>query len=249
MEKVTLGENGLLSGVKPGTTYFDLTSNSPTVVRRISKLFAEKGVTMLDAPVSGAAAGAKNGKMAFWVGGDEASFTKYRDVLAAMGDRQMHVGDVGNGSITKLVHNCAGFAIQAALAEVFTLGVKAGMEPLELWHAIRQGVNGRNRTFDRLPPQFLANKLDPPSFMLKLAHKDVTLATTLGRELKVPMRIADLALAELTEGMNRGWENLDCRAAMHPQFERAGVPIPEVDYADVERYLAEDALVEAAEAK
>ena len=134
---------------------------------------------------------------------------------------------IGAGSVAKLVHNAAGYTLQAALAEVFTMGVKAGVEPLELWDAIRAGANGRARTFDRLGGEFLQNKWDPPSFMLKLAHKDVTLATELARGVGEPMRLTNLALEELTEAMNRGWQDRDSRTAMLLQEERAGVLIDE----------------------
>src|SRR4029450_11314333 len=103
-------------------------------------------------------------------------------VLDAIGDQVIHVGPIGAGSVAKLVHNCAGYAIQTALAEVFTMGVKAGVEPLALWQAVRQGALGRRRTFDGLIDQFLPGKFDPPAFALRLAHKDVSLATARGRE-------------------------------------------------------------------
>src|SRR5712692_9870517 len=126
---------------------------------------------------------------------------------------------------SKLVHNCAGYMIQCALAEAFTMGVKAGVEPLALWQAVRQGAVGRSRTFDRLPDHFLSGKFDPPDFALRLAHKDVSLATALAREHHVPMHAANLALDELTEALNRGWGSRDSRVAMLLQEERAGVEI------------------------
>src|SRR3989442_1419737 len=112
-----------------------------------------------------------------------------------------------------------------ALAEVFTLGAKAGVDPLALWKAVRQGAAGRRRTFDGLVDQFLPGRFEPAAFTLRLAHKDVTLATALGREHKVPMRLANLALEELTEALNRGWGERDSRVAMLLQEERAGVEI------------------------
>lgn len=225
MESVALGENGLLSGMAKGKVYFDLTTNSPAVVRRVHAVFAKKGVDLLDAPVSGGPSGARTRKLALWVGGDEAVFLKYKPVLDAIGDQPVHVGPIGAGSVTKLVHNCAGYAIQTALAEVFTLGVKAGVEPLALWQAVRQGAGGRQRTFDRIPHQFFRGKYDPPNFALRLAHKDVTLATELGREQGVPMRVANLALADLTEALNRGWGERDSRVAMSLQEERSGIQV------------------------
>ncbi|HEY7466631.1 MAG TPA: NAD(P)-dependent oxidoreductase [Dehalococcoidia bacterium] len=225
VEAVALGENGLLAGMKPGSIWCDLSTNSPTVMRRLHAVFAEKGIHVLDTPVSGGPAGANSGRLAIWCGGDEAVFNEAKPVLDAMGDQVKYIGPIGAGTVAKLVHNCAGYAVQAALAECFTMGVKAGVDPLNLYDAIRQGAGGRRRTFDGLSGAFMQNKFEPPSFQLKLAHKDVRLATELGREINVPMRIANLAFAELTEAMNRGWGNMDSRVAMVIQRERAGVEI------------------------
>jgi len=129
------------------------------------------------------------------------------------------------GHEVKVVHNCAGYVIQTALAEVFTMGVKAGVDPLGLWKAVRQGAGGRRRTFDGLAEQFLPGRFEPAAFALRLAHKDVTLAVSLGREHRVPMRLANITLEELTEALNRGWGERDSRVAMLLQEERAGVEI------------------------
>ncbi|MGZ8201920.1 MAG: NAD(P)-dependent oxidoreductase [Burkholderiales bacterium] len=215
----------LMSSMRRDAAWFDLSTNSPTVARRIHARFAEKGIAMLDAPVSGGPHGARSGKLALLVGGDRTVFDRFRTVLDSIGDQVIYIGAVGAGSVAKLVHNCAGYMIQTALAEVFTLGVKAGVDPLELWAAVRQCALGRQRTFDRLGRQFLQGSFDPPDFALQLAHKDVTLATELGRELGVPMRIASLTHAEMTEGLNRGWGLRDSRTPMLLQEERAGVEI------------------------
>jgi 3-hydroxyisobutyrate dehydrogenase len=232
--------NDLLSSMRPGAAWFDLSTNSPTVVRRIHARFAAKGLPMLDAPVSGGPHGAKSGKLALLVGGDKVVFDRFRAVLDAIGDQILYIGPIGAGSVAKLVHNCAGYMIQTALAEVFTLGVKAGVDPLDLWAAVRQCSLGRIRTFDRLGKQFLQGAFDPPDFALQLAHKDVTLATELGRELGVPMRIANMTYAEMTEALNRGWGQRDSRAPMLLQEERAGVEI-KVPAASIEAVLKRDA--------
>jgi 3-hydroxyisobutyrate dehydrogenase len=225
VESVALGPDGLLAGMRKDAAYFDLSTNSPTLVRRICAAFAARSVHMLDAPVSGGPAGARSRRMAIWVGGEEAVFNRHKAALDAMGDQARYVGPIGAGSVAKLVHNCAGYAVQAALAEVFALGVKGGVEPLALWEAVRTGAVGRRRTFDGLIDQFLPGKYDPPHFALRLAHKDVSLATQLGRELGVPMRLSELALAEMTEAMNRGWQARDSRVPMLLQLERAGVTV------------------------
>src|SRR3970040_1282856 len=150
----------LLDGMRKGTAWFDLSTNSPTVVRRLSERFAGKGIAMLDAPVSGGPSGAKSGKLALYVSGDRGAFDRNKAVLDAIGDQGIYVGPVGAGTIAKLVHNCAGYAILAALAEVMTMGVKAGVEPLALWAAIRQGAFGRRRSFERLPERVLGGGVD-----------------------------------------------------------------------------------------
>lgn len=225
VEQVSLGPDGILAGIGRDRVYFDLSTNSPTLVRRIHRDFAAKGAHMLDAPVSGGPRGARTGELALWVGGDRAVFDRTKTVLDAIGDQARHIGPIGAGTVAKLVHNCAGYAIQCALAEVFTLGVKGGVEPLALFEAVRMGAIGRRRTFDGLVDQFLRGSYEPPAFALRLAHKDVSLATALGRELGVPMRLANLALEEMTEAMNRGWGTRDSRVSMLLQQERAGVSI------------------------
>ena len=238
VEEVARGEGGLLAGMRPGGAYFDLSTNAPDVVRRIHAAFAERGVHMLDAPVSGGPRGAATGKLAIWVGGEKEVFDQYKPLLDAIGDQARYVGAIGTATVAKLVHNCLGYMLNRALSEVFTLGVKAGVEPLTLWEAVRQGALGRTRTFDVLINQFLPGVYDPPAFALRLAHKDVSLATGLGRELQVPMPMANLALDELTTALNRGWGERDSRAAMLLQQERADVHIavdPERLRAAVER--------------
>lgn len=225
VEAVALGPDGLLSGMRTGSVWFDLSTNSPQIVRKLNTLSAGRGVHMLDAPVSGGPAAAAAGKLALWVSGDSASYAKYEALLADIGNQARYIGESGQGSVAKLVHNCAGYIINIGLAEVFSLGVKAGMEPLALWEAVREGALGRNRTFDVLAPNFLPGHFDPPSFALKLAHKDVSLATQLGRELGVPMRLANMTLEEMTEAMGRGWGDRDSRSAMLLETERAGVTV------------------------
>ena len=239
VEAVALGPQGLHEGLAKGAVYFDLTTNAPAVVRRVHGALAGQGIHMLDAPVSGGPRGAETRKLALWVGGDEAIFTRYRPVLDAIGDQPYYVGPIGAGSVAKLVHNCAGYVIQTALAEVFTMGVKAGVEPLALWKAVRQGALGRRRTFDRLADQFLPGRYEPPQFSLRLAHKDVTLATALGREHRVPMRLANATMEEMTEALNRGWADRDSRSPMLLQEERSGVQV-RADEAAIARVLEND---------
>ena len=239
VRSVVLGKDGLIEGFREGHIYLDLSTNSPTVMRDIHTQLLERGVQTLDAPVSGGPDGARSGKLAIWVGGDEAAYARALPVLQSVADAPMYVGPIGAGSIAKLVHNLSGYMLQTALAEAFTMGVKAGLAPEALWRAVRQGAVGRRRTFDTMMRQFLPGRFDPPDFALELARKDVGLALEVGREYDVPMRLGHLTLQDLTEAMNRGWARRDSRSAMTLQEERAGVQV-RIDQARIDAILDED---------
>jgi 3-hydroxyisobutyrate dehydrogenase-like beta-hydroxyacid dehydrogenase len=225
IEAIMVGENGLRAGFKAGTAYVDCSTNSPTLVRELSADLAKIGVSMLDAPVSGGPKGAASRKLAIWVSGEKTTYDRCKPILDLLGDQVRYLGNSGNASVAKLVHNCANYGIQMVLAEAFTMGVKAGADPVTLWSAIRQGSLGRQRAVDRMADQFLPHEFDNPAFALELAHKDVSLATALGREFGVPMRFANMTLAEMTEALNKGWGRRDSRSAMLIQEERAGLDI------------------------
>ncbi len=226
----------ILPVMRKGAAWFDLSTVSPALARELAAEFAARGVAMLDCPVSGGPAGARSGRLALWVGGDKAAFDRYRPVLDAIGDQVLYVGPAGAATVAKLAHNMTGFAISAILAEIMTMGVKAGVESLALFAAIRQGAYGRKPLFDRLADQFLIQKWEPAAFALELAYKDAVLATEVGREYKVPMKIANAVLSEMTEAMNReGWPGQDTRVFMMLQEERAGLSIklPEEEVREV----------------
>ena len=225
VEAVFLGDDGILQGMSSGKVYFDLSTSTPNLIRRLHDTASGQGVQVLDAPVSGGPRGAESRNLAIWVGGDKDVFDRCKSALDAIGDKAYYVGPIGCGAVAKLVHNCAGYVIQAGLAEVFTMGVKAGVEPLALWQAVRRGAQGRRGTFEGLAEHLLPGKFDPPDFALRLARKDVDLAVSVGREYDVPMRLANLVLQEMTEAMNRGWGDRDSRVAMLLQEERAGVEV------------------------
>ena len=236
VEAVAIGPDGLIEGLKPDAALFDLSTNAVDVVRKLNATYAEKNLYFLDAPVSGGPGGAASGQLAIWVGGDEQQFHRHRNVLDAMGDQARYIGPIGAGTIAKLVHNATSAVMSVALAEVMTMGVKAGVEPLDLWEAVRQGATGRRRTFDRLG-KFLSSDYDPADFALALLHKDVSLAVALGKDVGVPMRLANLTLEELTEAVNRGWSHRDSRVSGLLQVERAGIPPLDVDPEKIQAIL------------
>lgn len=223
VEAVAYGDTGVVAALRHGTAWFDLSTNSLDVVRRLHADLREVGIDFLDAPVSGGPKGAAAGKLAVWVGGDSAAFERHQHMLEPIADEVRRVGEIGAGTTAKLLHNTVSATIHAAIAEILTVGVKAGIEPAALFETLRSGAAGRRRTFDAIIPRFLAGNFEPASFQLQLSHKDLGLSRRLAQEVGVPTRLCDLVYDELTEAMNRGWGERDMQSFMTLQQERAGI--------------------------
>lgn len=226
VEAIALGDEGIGAGAGLGTVYVDLSSGSPSMIRRIHRVLAGKGIAVMDAPVSGGVTGAERGTLQVMVGGDEALFTRIRPVLCTIGDKVSYTGAIGSATITKLVHNLIFICTRTILAEGFTLGVKAGVRPEVLLDAMKGGAFGQGLLLDHfLPEMVFKGRFDPVRFALRLARKDVGLATDLAREYDVPMAMAALTEQTLDEAMARGWGDRDYATPSLLQEERAGVQV------------------------
>jgi 3-hydroxyisobutyrate dehydrogenase len=226
VEAVALGADGIIHGAVPGSIYADLSTNSPTVMRKIHAAFKEKGVHVLDAPVSGGVIGAKRGSLQVMVGGEESIFREVKDVLRAVGDNVGYMGPIGAGTIAKLVHNMISIVTRSIVAEGFTLGVKAGVKAEALLEAIRGASFGQGLILSHMIPDVvLKGDFDAVRFALKLARKDVGLATALAREYNVPMPLASLGEQILMEAMARGWGDKDSTSPWMLQEEAARVQV------------------------
>ena len=230
VEAVALGEGGILEGAKAGSVFIDLSSNSVSLVRRMSEVFAAKGVSMLDAPVSGGVSGARSGRLAIMVGGDEAIFQRVKPVLDDFGDNVVYCGNIGAGSVCKLMHNTISSITSQAISELFTLGAKAGVELKPMWETVRRGAFGRGAGgIHGLPDTWFKGDFEPDwerGFLaVRLMRKDVGLATKLARELDVPMPLANLAEQEMVQAINRGWGDDPTGKVRLLQEERAGVQL------------------------
>jgi 3-hydroxyisobutyrate dehydrogenase len=225
VEETALQHDGLLGALATGGVWFDLTTNAPDRIQALHRQCAERGIELMDAPVSGGPSGAASKKLAIWVGGDQAVFRRFEFLLRQMADSPAYIGAIGSGNAVKLVHNSASFAAQLLFAEAFTLGVKFGIDPIVLFNALRDGTTGRSRTFDRLREQFLPGIYDPPAFSLRLACKDMNLALDLAKLTNVPMQMIEIATRDMEAAMQRGWSEQDARIAMTLQEERAGVSV------------------------
>jgi 3-hydroxyisobutyrate dehydrogenase len=226
VEAVALGANGIVHGAMAGTIYADLSTGSPTVMRKLHAAFKDRGVHVLDAPVSGGVWGAQRGTLQVMVGGDEAIFNEVKDVLKAVGDKVGYMGAIGSGTIAKLVHNMISIAARSLVAEGFTLGVKAGVKPEALLEAIRGASFGQGLMLSQMIPNVIfTGNFDTVRFALKLACKDIGLATELAREYDVPMPMATVAEQIMIEALARGWGDKDSTAPWMLQEEAAGVVV------------------------
>lgn len=226
VEAVALGEGGLMQGAKPGLIYIDLSTNSPTLIRRIHDVYRQRGLQVLDAPVSGGPIGAQQATLAVMVGGDRAVYDRVKPVLDAIGNKVSYVGGIGCGAIAKLVHNMIGICTQTVLAEGLTLGVKAGVEPEALRKAIADGAVGQGLMLNYMVPNVIfKGDFDTVRFALRLARKDIGLASELGREFEVPLKVANLVEQDLVEAMAKGWGDRDSTVPFQMQEERAGVKV------------------------
>jgi len=227
VELVSLGENGILAGAQPGAIYADVSTSSPTLIRRIYEVFKPHGVHVVDAPVSGGPQGAQDASLQIMVGCDADIFERIKPVLLGIGDKITYIGDVGAGEVAKLVHNQIALTVAQVVAEGITLGVKAGVPPERLLEAIRGGAYGRGGggIGQNMENIILKAAWDTPRFALALARKDVGLATDLAGEVGVPMPLANLAEQNLVECLNKGWGGKDMSAAWMLQEERAGVQV------------------------
>lgn len=226
VEAVALGPDGIIHGAVAGTVYADLSTGSPTVMRTLHAAFKEKGVHVLDAPVSGGVWGAQRGTLQVMVGGDESIYREVKDVLQGIGDKVGYMGPIGAGTIAKLVHNMVSIATRSILAEGFTLGVKAGVAPEAILEAIRGASFGQGLVLSQMIPNVIfKGDFDSVRFACKLARKDIGLATALAREYDVPMPMSSMAEQIMIEALARGWGDRDSTSPWLLQEEAAGVQV------------------------
>lgn len=174
VEQVVLGPDGVIEGAAPGTLVIDMSTISPEVTRRIGAALAERGVRMLDAPVSGGDQGAIAGTLAIMVGGDAADFERARPLFEAMGQRIVHCGPLGAGQTVKLCNQIAVSLTNLAVCEALIFAQKNGVDPATMLEAVSAGAAG-SWQMTNLGPKMLQRDF-APGFKVKLQRKDLRLA-------------------------------------------------------------------------
>jgi 3-hydroxyisobutyrate dehydrogenase-like beta-hydroxyacid dehydrogenase len=169
------------------------------------------------------ATGEEAGTLCIMVGGDQATYDRCKPVLDLMGDKAMYCGALGSGAVCKIVNNLIGMSVSVLLSEAFTLGTKAGVDPMTLYEVIRKS-SGNTQTMQTFPQELFVGNFEP-GFMLDLGSKDLGLATQLARSLRVPMNMGNLAHQRYIEAQNAGYGRQSIFAVTKIQEGIAGVEV------------------------
>ncbi len=223
IEEVVYGKYGLSQGWKEGDIYADMSTNSPTLMKRVAQDAKKQGVTVLDAPVSGGTKGAEAGTLTIMVGGDAAALKKVEKLLLTMGNKVVRVGEVGCGNVAKLVNNMISLAINSISAEGFALGVKAGIDPQVLLDIISTST-GDNWCARQYPRTTFQGNFEP-GFKISLAYKDIGLAMDLGKEYGVPLPVGTAVKKDLEETIAAGLGEKGVDAVILPIEKAAGIKV------------------------
>lgn len=207
VEAVVAGPGGIAEHAKPGTTVIDLSTNSPSVIKRLGELLAAKGVTLIEAPVTGGVIKATDGSLTIICGGDEAAVDRQRPLLSSIGALVVHTGPHGSASVAKLINNMLALCNSAVAAEGMMMAKMAGADLGKIVEVIANG-SGNSNAFKGVTTRAMQGKFEP-SFALDLAYKDLGLAVDLATEHGVPGMVAPqvLNLMRLARGMGFGQDD------------------------------------------
>ena len=197
VEQVMFGPDGVLAGLNSGGTIIDMSTIDPIVTQKVAAAAAEKGIEMLDAPVSGAPPKAADGTLSIMVGGKKEIFEQCKDILQVMGEKIFHVGEVGMGEVVKLANNLVAAVCGIGVCEGFLFGTKLGVDPKTLYEVISNSAGNCFVLQTRVPypdviPESPANKDFAPGFTADLMAKDLGLILSAAEAKKIPLLAASL---------------------------------------------------------
>ncbi len=216
VKSVALGEGGLKESMYPNSLYIDMSSIAPDAAREVAASLREKGIHMLDAPVSGGEPKAVDGTLAIMVGGAEEDFLRAKPVLSVLGSSALRIGEIGSGNVCKLTNQVIVAANIAALAEGLTLAERMDADPEKVFRAIEGGLAG-STVMNAKAPMMLAHSF-PPGFRIDLHIKDLRNALASGKLSDSPMPVAKLVLDMLQSLQEEGYGNED-HSALYRWYE------------------------------
>ena len=220
VDSVFRDDGGILAGAEPGLVCLDLSTNLPSTVRLLAERAAERGVTLVDSPVSNGVIGAERGELAVMVGGSEEQFGKYLPVLECIGSNVFFLDELGMGCVAKIVNNMVGITSMQVLIEGVALAEKAGLDPAKA-HEIMSVASAR--AYVGGMPALLERNFDDPTFFLQWAAKDVSLAVQVAREQQMPLPIASAAADTLMRAANRGQSHRSVQSTLDTVEQDAGI--------------------------
>lgn len=192
VKEAVLGKNGVLDGARPGTILIDMSSIAPLASKEIAERAKEKKVVMLDAPVSGGEPKAVEGTLAIMVGGPAETFEEVKDILSVMGASVTRVGEIGSGNTTKLANQIIVALNIAAMSEAMVLATKAGVDPKNVFEAIRGGLAGSAVLNAKMPLALKGNF--KPGFRIELHIKDLANALDTAHQVGVPVPLSSVVM-------------------------------------------------------
>ena len=208
VEEVVAGEGGLLEGAREGSLIIDMSTSSPILARELARTARERGVGMLDAPVSGGDVGAKNGTLSIMVGGEEDDFERARPLFGVMGETVVHVGGAGAGQVVKACNQIVVALVIEAVCEALVLGSKAGVAPYRVVEALAGGLVA-NKVLAVKSEKFLSHEFTPGG-KVEYHRKDLRIALAAGREYGVTLPVTALVdqMFGVLEARGRnGWDH------------------------------------------
>ncbi len=212
VQDVLLGSEGVIEGAHEELIVIDMSTISPIVTRTLAGQLAERGITMLDAPVSGGDKGAIAGTLSIMVGGDESAFQRCLPVFQALGKTVVHVGDSGAGQVVKACNQIVVALVIEAVSEALVLGSKAGVDPAKILQVLNGGL-AANRVIDQRGESMLAHDFTPGG-RIKTHHKDMSIILELGRIYGVSLPVSALVDQMFASLETRGRGNLDHTALL-----------------------------------
>jgi 3-hydroxyisobutyrate dehydrogenase-like beta-hydroxyacid dehydrogenase len=224
VERVVLGPDGVIEGIKSGAVLIEMSTSAPTTTRKVAAALAAKGAAVIDSPVGKTAEHAVTGTLTLMVGGDEAVIARVRPILDCMGTDFFHCGALGMGHTIKIINNLLATTLAAATAEILAAGVRGGLT-LDVMNSVMQKTMAWN---SQLAVAFPARPLKgdfAPGFMLKLAHKDCRLALELIRSMGLAAPIGEATLAACQDGIGQGLGERDVGVLLKMREDAAKVQV------------------------
>lgn len=225
VEKVALGEDGIIAGAHEGLIFIDNSTIKPETARMLATKLAEAGIQALDAPVSGGDVGARNGTLTIMVGGTQEAFDRTLPLFQAIGKAAVLVGDSGAGQIAKACNQIIVGAQMASLAEALIMAQKAGVEPQRVVDAIKGGA-AQMWTLDVKPPRLFAGNRTP-GFKAHMQHKDLGIVLDTAETYGVPLPVTEVIQGLYTKMLENGDRDLDNSAVIAIYEALAGIKLDE----------------------